>query len=272
MRSTGPAGSKAGARLSTGPQSLHYTPAFYSVRHEESVRGAEAVLALVRQVLPPIKSAVDVGCGVGTWLSVLSETGVDSVHGFDGSWVPCDELVIPRESFTTIDLETEALPRDERYDLAICLELAEHLPASAAADLVGALTRLSDFVLFSAAIPMQGGRRHINEQWPDYWAKLFADLGHVTFDTLRPQIWQDRSIPFWYRQNLLLFIRRERVKDTGLPPFEPSRATVPMSMVHPDLYLSRDPSTATVRQSWRLLVRALKRGLEKRARRIFGWD
>jgi hypothetical protein len=59
------------------------------------------------------------------------------------------------------------------FDLAICLEVAEHLPPEAAEGFIDSLTRLAPVVLFSAAITFQVGNQHLNGQWPDYWATLF---------------------------------------------------------------------------------------------------
>ena len=123
-------------------------------------------------------SAVDVGCGVGTWLSVLRERGVDTVRGFDGAWVRADLPTIPRESFIAVDL-TERIPKSDRFDLAISVEVAEHLRRLAAETFVDSLVDLSDFVLFSAAIPHQGGKHHLNERWQDYWAGLFWARGYA---------------------------------------------------------------------------------------------
>ena len=148
----------------------------------------------------------NVGCGVGTWLAVLLEKGVGTVRGYDGPWVQANQLVIPRDSFQNIDLgHPEGVRPDRRFDLAICLEVAEHLPPERAGDLVHSLCSLSDIVLFSAAIPGQGGVHHVNEQWPAYWAARFAGLGYKAIDTIRFRIWEDDEIPYWYRQNLVVY-------------------------------------------------------------------
>jgi hypothetical protein len=70
--------------------------------------------------------------------------------GYDGPHVT--PLCIPKDRFAAVDLR-QPLPADRKFDLAISGEVAEHLPAT----LVGTLTSVSDVVLFSAAIPGQGG-------------------------------------------------------------------------------------------------------------------
>jgi len=60
-----------------------YPHEFYAQRHRKTRHAAEVILGLVRKEVGAIQSAVDVGCGVGTWLSVLHKQGID-VQGFDG--------------------------------------------------------------------------------------------------------------------------------------------------------------------------------------------
>ena len=68
---------------------------------------------------------------------------------------------------------------------------------------------MADMILFSAAVPGQGGTGHLNEQWLSYWARLFLAEGYLPVDGLRARIWWDERIEFWYRQNIVLFCRAE---------------------------------------------------------------
>jgi hypothetical protein len=63
-------------------------------------------------------------------------------------------------------------------------------------------------ILFSAAIPRQGGVNHINEQYLSYWAELFTARDYVLVDTLRPTLWNDQRCDWWYRQNAVLFAHK----------------------------------------------------------------
>jgi predicted transcriptional regulator YdeE len=172
---------------------------FYKDRHRRTLYSANKVLEIVIDTLPEIHSAVVFGCGVGTWLSVLKSHGVSELQGLDGPWVKSELLEIPQNSFRQINFE-EPIELDKRYDLAITLEVAEHLTDAVADKFVSSLVRASDFILFSAAIPHQGGDGHVNEQWPDYWSNLFAQKGYVALDFIRSKIWDDRKVPIWYRQ------------------------------------------------------------------------
>jgi hypothetical protein len=163
-----------------------YPQEFYASMRDKTTYSANTILDIVLQRIPAVHSAVDVGCGVGNWLAVLREKGATEIQGLDGSWVDQDLLAIPRSNFKQVDLSRSAIELPRRYDLAISLEMAEHLPPDRAEEFVTSLTALSDYVLFSAAIPFQGGINHLNEQWQHYWADLFAARGYGVHDFIRP--------------------------------------------------------------------------------------
>lgn len=98
------------------------------------------------------------------------------------------------------------------------MEVAEHLYPEFAPNFVKLLTSLSNVVLFSAAIPYQGGVHHVNEQSPGYWADLFAKEGYVCIDCLREKIWEDESILWWYRQNIMIFVHESKANLFGFAP------------------------------------------------------
>jgi hypothetical protein len=86
--------------------------------------------------------------------------------------------------------------------------VAEHLPPASAPLLVRALTEAAPIVVFSAALPGQGGDGHVNEQLPSYWARLFDDCGYACYSDLRTRIWRNERVEVWYRQNLLCFVAK----------------------------------------------------------------
>lgn len=183
------------------------------------------------------RSVVDVGCGIGTWLAVFQRHEVDDVLGFDGTHVDRTMLEIPEDRFQAWDLE-RPLPIDRTFDLATCLEVAEHLSTSRADTLVDDLAHLAPIVLFSAAIPFQGGIGHINEQWPTYWVEKFTRRGLVAIDAIRPAIWDNDRVAMWYSQNCLLFATDDAIRAHPLLA-EARAATNPaqLNTVHPSLYL-----------------------------------
>jgi len=187
---------------------------------------AEAFLPILFEKTGLPHSVVDVGCGIGTWLSVFKKLGVQKILGIDGDNVDVAQLHIDRLEFKIANL-VQPLALDERYGLAVCLEVAEHLPAEAADTLVESLCGLSDTILFSAALPKQGGQNHINEQYFDYWRKKFNARGYLFEDTFRSSIWNDERIDSWYRQNMFL------VKKIGNGPLsQPSVDTY----YHPEIF------------------------------------
>ena len=200
---------------------------------------------------------------LGTWLSVLKEKGVREIQGIDGPWVERDLLEIPRQNFRQVNLE-ERVNLDKKYDFAITLEVAEHLSDKTAIRFVDSLVSASDFILFSAAIPFQGGRGHINEQWPDYWADLFNERGYVPLDFVRRNIWNDKQIPVWYRQNILMFVKKEQMQRVKVPGVDAFDNHLPISLVYPDQYLSKVNQMSSVKGSWKLFLRAVKNWIKKK--------
>src|SRR5262249_16044265 len=149
------------------------------------------------------KSVVDVGCGIGTFLNVFLENGVNDVLGIDGAWVDRGQLYIDEKYFVEADLEQPLKP-GRKFDLAICLEVAEHLRPESADAFVEWLCSLSDTIVFSAAIPGQGGDNHLNEQPFEYWQNKFAVHDFHFYDVFRNRYWQNDEIDCWYRQNMFL--------------------------------------------------------------------
>jgi SAM-dependent methyltransferase len=208
-----------------------YTEGFFDSHDEGARASARAVLPVVFDLLAPT-SIVDVGCGTGTWLAVAAENGVEDVRGLDGPWVRPEDLEIPAERFVATDL-TAPPQLDRTFDLALSLEVAEHLPPPKAESFVDLLTALAPLVVFSAAAPDQGGAGHTNEQWPAYWSELFARRGYEAVDCLREKFWDDDAVEWWYRQNLLLFGRPEALDAVPELREHPSRGKPPRSLIHP---------------------------------------
>lgn len=210
-----------------------YDHAFFKSIEETSQHSAEKIVPFVLSILKA-QSVVDVGCGEGSWLAQFHRHGIDDLLGLDGDYVPADVMKIPATSLVRCDLG-RPFSLEREFDLAICLETGEHLPEARAAGLVADITKLAPQVLFSAAIPFQRGTHHINCQWPDYWQNLFAAHDYVAFDVIRPNLWNESAVAYWYRQNLVLYVRRDKVGEN--PRLSPPLAVKgPLKrMVHPVL-------------------------------------
>lgn len=188
-----------------------YDASFHKFTASISFAAAEKIVPLVMGALD-VRSVLDVGCAYGTWLRVWLDRGVEHIVGVDGDYVMREHLEIDLARFVNADL-SRGLPVEETFDLVESLEVAEHLPAARAASFVADLTRRAPFVLFSAAPPGQGGEWHINEQPYEYWRDLFAAHRFMPVDLIRPAIQEQRDIPYWYRYNLLLYVREDVLED-----------------------------------------------------------
>lgn len=235
-----------------------YKSKFYRDRHKNTFFSAWRILSIITDSIPEINSAVDFGCGAGTWLSVLKEKGIKEILGMDGAWVNKKLLEIPQENFHPVDFE-QPIKLDRKYDIAISLEVAEHLRPQYAKTFVKNLVNASDFILFSAAIPFQGGKHHLNEQWPSYWESLFNNNGYIVVDCIRKEVWNEKDVSTWYRQNTLLFIKKERMKDLNL-----SEAHIyscrysQIDLVHPEMFLKKMNQMYTLKGSWKSFRRTLR--------------
>jgi SAM-dependent methyltransferase len=193
-------------------------------------------MPLLLELIHP-RSVIDVGCGLGSWLAVAREKGVARVVGVDGEYLDRAQLEIPHDCFIAKDL-LQPLNLHERFDLALSLEVGEHLPLGAARDFVASLIRLAPVVVFSAAAPFQGGTGHLNEQWPEYWARLFARHEFIAVDCLRRRLWGDTRVRYFYAQNTVIYVKRDRLRDHPRLMHEAAREVCqfPPSLVHPHLY------------------------------------
>lgn len=180
------------------------------------------------------KSVVDFGCGLGTFLKAFKEKGVADVLGLDGEWVNRKLLnnYINHNEFLVVDLETK-IDLKKKFDLAISLEVAEHLSKEKATLFVENLVNASDVILFSAAVPLQGGQNHINEQWVEFWQDKFAKHNYVFNDIIRRDLWNNKDVKWWYRQNMFIVTSNEKeFKQNNF-----SKNIEILDYIHPEHYL-----------------------------------
>lgn len=205
--------------------------------HTERVHnlGAPSIVVPILADLFSPTSVVDIGCGTGNFLKVFRDSGVQTVKGLDGKWANRDLLFkhIRENEFEEIDLE-QFSDSKIKYDLAICLEVAEHLKPEAAGQFIKALCTYSDIIVFSAAVPDQGGQNHLNEQWPTYWGRLFEKHGFKMYDILRPLIWNNPGVSYWYKQNVFVYMRTTTAAaERGYEAIDIEKF---MNTIHPDIF------------------------------------
>jgi SAM-dependent methyltransferase len=216
---------------------------------------------LVLEYVQPV-SIIDVGCGTGGWLAAFRRHGIEDVFGVDGPWVDLELLEIPKERFRVADVG-QPIQESRRFDLVVSLETAEHLPPEAATTFVESLAKLGPVVVFSAAIPFQGGYNHLNEQWPEYWAALFEAQGYTFVDCLRPRVWNNRSVEWWYAQNMFFAVERARLGD--FPMLQAAASATRMeqlSIVHPRAYVENAARAKGPGELFQATLGAVKRSIQ----------
>lgn len=205
-----------------------YNADFYDYIARGSSSSARAVVPLVLRHMS-VGSIVDVGAGNGRWLDTWMAQGVSDALAVDGDYVDQSRLAIPPQNFVAHDL-AQPLDLARRFDLVQSLEVAEHIAQDRADGFVDSLCSHGDIVLFSAAVPNQGGEFHVNEQPPEYWRRKFASRGYDCFDWLRPLIADQQTIKPWYRFNMIMYANpagQRRLSETVLESRVPDAVTVP---------------------------------------------
>ena len=245
--------------MTSEPQ-FKYTDSFI-----ENTSSARKIVPVVLEIMGTPKSVVDLGGGTGAWCRVFKEHGVPKVTCIDDPRIRPEDLLIDSQEFIRCDLSA-ALPHAVRSDLALSLEVAEHLEEKMAAEVVRFLTESSDLVLFSGAIPGQRNSSHINEKPPAFWKQLFAQRGFHRLDIVRPKIIADTAISYWYRQNLFLF-----ANETGLGRLK--RTAQPFDSIPDDFELVYErilegyrtaQHPPSVRRAFRELLQAVGRLLKRK--------
>lgn len=202
-----------------------YDNLFYKEMSKSSMSSARFLVPFLMENLE-FSSVIDIGCGDGQFVGQFIQHGIPNVKGIEGKWI-LDSLDKSAATWLEIADLTEELIFDSRFDLAICLEVAEHLEEEYADTLIRNLTSASDIVVFSAAIPGQGGTNHVNLQYPIYWAKKFAKHGYFVAWDPRKSLWGNKEVAPWYQQNCLVYKKCEDVnKDLVTPP----------SLKHPEIF------------------------------------
>ena len=123
------------------------------------------------------KSVVDFGCGIGSYLSAAYDFGILKLRGFDiGSKFA--KIYTDKRILEFIDFDrdiTTPIYFDCGYcDMAICIEVAEHINPKGSDMLVENISSTAKMCVFTAAPPGQGGCGHVNEMPKEYWSNLFG--------------------------------------------------------------------------------------------------
>jgi SAM-dependent methyltransferase/TolA-binding protein len=168
---------------------------------------ATIVTRIIDRYLSP-NSILDLGCGNGVWLDILSDDGQRQVQGVEEeAFAPLDLVVNP--TLVTLSSVSRPLELDRTFDLVLCLNAPEIFKPQFADALIDNCCRHGDVILFGAGSPSQAMISYDDNIACSLCVELFRKQGYVDLDLVRPLLWHDARIPFRYRQGLLLFVKRE---------------------------------------------------------------
>lgn len=154
---------------------LTYSPLQLLAYHRLAMIDAPALAEAIIATIPDARRWVDVGAGSGALAKAAKDRGIEATafeRALGGRMIARLNGVDAHR----IDIE-DATGVSGSYDLALSIEVAEHLPADLGRKLVAMLVASAPIVVFSAARPGQGGLGHINEQPVSYWRDLFVEVG-----------------------------------------------------------------------------------------------
>jgi SAM-dependent methyltransferase len=135
------------------------------------------------------KSVLDVGCAMGFLVESLRDRGVEA-YGVDISEYAIENVRQDIKPYCKI--QSIFTPTEREYDLIVCIEVLEHLPASEARQAIANLCRNAHKVLFSSTPLDYREATHLNVQPPEYWSELFAlesFIRDIDFDASFIQPW-----------------------------------------------------------------------------------
>lgn len=187
---------------------------FFEACLDDNMKSHPVIARVLTARLGP-ERVVDFGCGDGSLLAQFAEAGVEGT-GYEFSDAGLRRCRDRGITAYQLDFRDHTLPSPMAYGaLVICLEVAEHLPPRDADFLCEVLRACggSKWLVFSAAIPGQGGEGHLNEQPPEYWrAKLHGHGWRYDAPLTQQQqaIWRDGGVMFYYWQNLQIFVRNQQ--------------------------------------------------------------
>lgn len=247
---------------------MNYNKKFYNRINQNT---ADVIIDIFKEVsaLTRIENIIDIGCGNGFWLNTIkTHFKYVNILGVDGKWAE-KSLIIDNENFIATDLN-KGFEYNGKFDLAITIETAEHLKKENSQDFIDNLCKLSNFVLFSAAIPEQGGVDHINEQWQSYWSEKFKKNKFVGIDFIRPKIWKLEKVPFYLCQNIILYIHEDELqKNIDLNNKTKDYKNFIYDIIHPTFFLNyKDPKQISakfyIKNFFTILKHSIKRFINEK--------
>jgi hypothetical protein len=204
-----------------------------NIKKENKIRqSATVIVPQILRLIPNLKSVVDFGCEPSIWLREFQFAGLRTQGCYN------------------IKDFSSSITFNQKFDLAISLEAAEHIPPECSDIFIASLTNASDIILFSAAVPGQDETNHQNEQWPSYWIDKFSRRSFFCMDILRPMLWNDNRIAGCYRQNIMFFIEKGQEQPESVRSLE---SFYGQALVHPYFFFQKQNQLFTLRNDFETL-------------------
>jgi len=206
-----------------------YSKLYYKKHQDGSYASAYKILKYLTTFIT-IESIIDFGCGVGTWCSAAQNLSINNIMGVDQNLYDSSYMLIPNKNYLQRDLQ-KSVSLDMKMDLVISVEVGEHIESRYSHVFINTLCQHGDIILFSAALPYQGGTGHINEKPCSYWRDIFSDLDYIAIDCIRGVFWEDDDVEVWYKNNTILYVRDGLQFDI----LNKISSSYPIDIIHPDM-------------------------------------
>jgi hypothetical protein len=154
-----------------------YSAAFHKAIESDELPQAVRLANYIQTYIKPYVF-YDFGCSTGLYLrEVKKRLPMIESKGFEFSEEAIATALCP--DIIKTDLTVPLFFGKKSNTLGLCLEVLEHIDDSFWREVLTNLTNHCDILIFSAALPGQGGTGHINCRPRIDWIRRFHELGWV---------------------------------------------------------------------------------------------
>jgi len=184
--------------------SKYFKKKYFKLRKWETKIGKDIVKRFA------IKSILDLGCGIGSFLSGAVLVGCEDVIGIELNYENSKKYIV-KNIFPYIKYGdiTKDINLKRQFDCVISIEVAEHLSPGETDSFIKNLVYYSrKYIIFSAAAPGQPGRGHINLRKRSLWIRDIVSHGVVVRKDLVKECrrkWRKLGSPGYLLENLIIF-------------------------------------------------------------------
>jgi len=161
-------------RFGADPARIYHQSFYNDGGFEKTDHSARVISDWACRSLAP-GSLLDLGSGAGHYLRAFAHRGV-RVFGLEAS--PTG-VAASGDGVLAMNYDLKKpLFLSTRFDIVMCVEVAEHIPKRYSETLVKSICRhASKYIIFTAAPPGTLGLDHINCQPEDFWKRMFERQG-----------------------------------------------------------------------------------------------